>query len=352
MFPHLLLLPVWLYSFAQEHYPQRCLLPCPTYIKPIPLPTTFPTTNATTSFIRPPHATISPIPSPCSAETASPLLTKVPSPAAKTSLSPQDPHPPSPTPFPVLQQRCGTSPCSYGESETTLEASTVTDTIVYTTSVPCYVTTYVSLSITTTSTVYTPSVITSYSTYVSTFTRTITNTQTTTTTAVQISTETNQETQTQFQTQTEIDTQTQTQENTLTDTATQTQVDVNTITVSQAAPSVVIQSSVYTSTTCLTEVYTSFWTSVEGIASAVTESGPTSTILGGPSVELSIGADWTQIGASSNGWSVTVNPTATLAGDGGGFTFSASLKEIELNLDYWICAFFSVAMGVLVLWYW
>ncbi|CAD6583554.1 MAG: hypothetical protein TREMPRED_003592 [Tremellales sp. Tagirdzhanova-0007] len=62
----------------------------------------------------------------------------------------------------TLNARCGTEgPCSFGGTDTTLSASVVTTTILSTTSVPCYTTSYVTDSTTTTSTEYSTEIITS-----------------------------------------------------------------------------------------------------------------------------------------------------------------------------------------------
>jgi hypothetical protein len=62
----------------------------------------------------------------------------------------------------TLLPRCDNPPCSYdpGPAET-LQASVVTSTILSTTSVPCYITTYVTESTTTTETIYSTETITS-----------------------------------------------------------------------------------------------------------------------------------------------------------------------------------------------
>ncbi|WWC64191.1 uncharacterized protein I303_106799 [Kwoniella dejecticola CBS 10117] len=67
------------------------------------------------------------------------------------------------TAAPLLIERCeGEGECTdFGSSETTLQASFVTSTIVQTTSVPCYITTYITDSQTITETVYSTEIITS-----------------------------------------------------------------------------------------------------------------------------------------------------------------------------------------------
>ncbi|WWD06481.1 hypothetical protein V865_004571 [Kwoniella europaea PYCC6329] len=67
---------------------------------------------------------------------------------------------PSPTAAPLVE-RCDEEHCSFGGSESTLQASVVTSTILSTTSVPCYITTYITNSETVTETIYSAEIITS-----------------------------------------------------------------------------------------------------------------------------------------------------------------------------------------------
>lgn len=70
----------------------------------------------------------------------------------------------TPTPTSHTQdvtKRCNDGECTYGGTAQTLTANTVTTTVLSTTSVPCYITTYVTDSTTTTSTVYSTDIITS-----------------------------------------------------------------------------------------------------------------------------------------------------------------------------------------------
>lgn len=60
-----------------------------------------------------------------------------------------------------LMERCESPPCSYGGEAQTPSAQTVTSTIMSTTSVPCYITTYITNSETITSTIYSTETITS-----------------------------------------------------------------------------------------------------------------------------------------------------------------------------------------------
>ncbi|OCF60290.1 hypothetical protein L486_02970 [Kwoniella mangroviensis CBS 10435] len=66
----------------------------------------------------------------------------------------------SPTAAPLVE-RCDEEHCSFGGSESTLQASVVTSTILSTTSVPCYITTYITNSETVTETIYSTEIITS-----------------------------------------------------------------------------------------------------------------------------------------------------------------------------------------------
>ena len=62
---------------------------------------------------------------------------------------------------PDFGKRCEGGDCTYGGTATTLTANTITTTVLSTTSVPCYITTYVTDSTTTTSTFYSTDIITS-----------------------------------------------------------------------------------------------------------------------------------------------------------------------------------------------
>ncbi|WVW79067.1 hypothetical protein I302_101030 [Kwoniella bestiolae CBS 10118] len=65
------------------------------------------------------------------------------------------------TTAPPLIKRCEGDHCTFGGSEPTLQASVVTTTIMSTTSVPCYITTYITNSETITETIYSTEIITS-----------------------------------------------------------------------------------------------------------------------------------------------------------------------------------------------
>ncbi|WWD21027.1 hypothetical protein CI109_105508 [Kwoniella shandongensis] len=83
--------------------------------------------------------------------------------AAAQPAQVSSPHTATPTPTlaPHLLKRCASGDCGGPGGESTLSASVVTTTIVSTTSVPCYITTYVTDSQTITSTVYSTQIITS-----------------------------------------------------------------------------------------------------------------------------------------------------------------------------------------------
>ena len=121
----------------------------------------------------------------------------------------------------TLQARCDSPPCTYGGEANTLTANTVTTTIVSTTSVPCYITTYLTDSTTTTSTVYSTDIITS------------------------------------------------------------TITEKGTVTVVQYQPTPVLMSSTYESVEEITHTSTTFWTETEGSAHAETQTGSVETIGGG-----------------------------------------------------------------------
>lgn len=61
---------------------------------------------------------------------------------------------------PTLAPRCNDGNCEYGNSATTLQAATVTSTIMSVTSVPCYTTVYVTNEKTTTETIYSTETVT------------------------------------------------------------------------------------------------------------------------------------------------------------------------------------------------
>lgn len=133
---------------------------------------------------------------------------------------------PAPTPLSVVDtqdivERCNDGDCTYGGTAATLTANTVTTTIVSTTSVPCYITTYVTDSKTTTATVYSTDVITS------------------------------------------------------------TVTEAGTVTVIEYQPTPILKSSVYTSVIAFTQTATSWWTENQGSAHKETVTGPVQTIGGG-----------------------------------------------------------------------
>jgi len=121
-----------------------------------------------------------------------------------------------------LLPRCDIQPCSYGTGQAeTLQASVVTSTILSTTSVPCYITTYVTDSTTTTETIYS------------------------------------------------------------TETVTSTVTEKGTVYIIKYSPTPVIKSTVYESVIQITQTQTAMWVETEGAYSEETVTGDTSTIAGG-----------------------------------------------------------------------
>jgi hypothetical protein len=124
-------------------------------------------------------------------------------------------------PTKTLQPRCESPPCSYGGEAQTLSASTVTSTILSTTSVPCYITTYVTDSTTTTETIYS------------------------------------------------------------TETVTSTITEEGTIYIIKYSPTPVIKSTVYESVIQITQTQTAMWVETEGAYSEETKTGEVKTVDGG-----------------------------------------------------------------------
>lgn len=130
---------------------------------------------------------------------------------------------PTNKPTASLRARCEGGDCTYGGgTETTLQASVVTTTIVSTTSIPCYITTYVTDSTTTTSTVYS--------------------------------------------TDTKIVTSTLTKE--------------GTVYIYKIKPTPVLMSTTFETTTAITQTLTSFWQTSTGTEYESTVTGETKTING------------------------------------------------------------------------
>jgi len=121
----------------------------------------------------------------------------------------------------ALLARCDDGDCTFGGAAETLKADTVTTTVLSTTSVPCYITTYVTDSTTTTSTVYS------------------------------------------------------------TDTITSTITQEGTVTVIKYQPTPVLKTSTYESVTQITQTATSVWLESQGSAYESTITGDTKTIGGG-----------------------------------------------------------------------
>ncbi|WVF65718.1 hypothetical protein IAT40_000449 [Kwoniella sp. CBS 6097] len=91
---------------------------------------------------------------------ANPILPTAAVTASASPASVTTSHFPAPTTAPLVE-RCEEEHCSYGGEATTLQADVVTSTILSTTSVPCYITTYVTESQTITETIYSTETITS-----------------------------------------------------------------------------------------------------------------------------------------------------------------------------------------------
>jgi len=122
----------------------------------------------------------------------------------------------------TLIPRCDSPPCSYGPGPAeTLQASVVTSTILSTTSVPCYITTYVTESTTTTETIYS------------------------------------------------------------TETITSTVTEKGTVYIIKYSPTPVIKSTVYENVIQITQTQTAMWVETEGSYYEETVTGDTSTIGGG-----------------------------------------------------------------------
>ena len=122
----------------------------------------------------------------------------------------------------ALLPRCDSPPCSYGPGPAeTLQASVVTSTILSTTSVPCYITTYVTESTTTTETIYS------------------------------------------------------------TETITSTVTEKGTVYIIKYSPTPVIKSTVYENVIQITQTQTAMWVETEGSYYEETVTGDTSTIGGG-----------------------------------------------------------------------
>jgi len=121
-----------------------------------------------------------------------------------------------------LLPRCDSPPCEYGPGEAqTLSAAVVTSTILSTTSVPCYITTYVTDSTTTTETIYS------------------------------------------------------------TETVTSTVTEEGTVYIIKYSPTPVVKSTVYESVLQITQTMTAMWVETEGSYSEETKTGDIKTVDGG-----------------------------------------------------------------------
>jgi hypothetical protein len=129
---------------------------------------------------------------------------------------------PAPHPTQNLLPRCDSPPCEYGPGVAqTLSAAVVTSTILSTTSVPCYITTYVTDSTTTTETIYS------------------------------------------------------------TETVTSTITEEGTVYIIKYSPTPVVKSTVYESVLQITQTMTAMWVETEGAYSEETKTGDTKTVDGG-----------------------------------------------------------------------
>ncbi|WVR09193.1 hypothetical protein IAU60_006255 [Kwoniella sp. DSM 27419] len=147
---------------------------------------------------------------------------------------------PSPTLAPVIK-RCDLEPCSFGGQATTLQASVVTSTILSTTSVPCYITTFVTDSKTVTQTVYSTEIITS------------------------------------------------------------TMTKEGTVFIIQYSPTPVLMSTPVTSVMEITNTWWSYWMATEGSAYQVTSKGPEQTLGGGVCDTCNLGSGWSSGSGSGSG---------------------------------------------------
>ncbi len=214
--------------------------------------------------------------------TASALLT-APTPTATPALGPTSLSNPSPT----IAKRCTTTPCGGPGGETTLSPTVVT--VMTTTAVPCYITSWVTNSTTLTSTVWS------------------------------------------------------------TETITSTVSEEGTIYVYYFSPTPMLMSSVYKSVLEITETFTSWWSTEEGSSGASTSTGPTMTISGGSSGNTSsAGYDaHTASPAISNTTSVwnhtqygSASPAVNIhaADDAAGITTIGAKNAVAVGADGWSTA--------------
>jgi hypothetical protein len=194
-----------------------------------------------------------PAPSPSSSDprryVSEPVVT--PPPARRAALPP---YLPGPTAAP-LQPRCDNPPCGGDGPTSVLTAQVVTSTIVSTTSVPCYITTFVTNSVTTTSTVYS------------------------------------------------------------TDTITSTVTEKGTVYVIKYSPTPVLRSTVLQSVVQITQTYTSMWLESTGSAYEETKTGATETVGGG----VGGGGGAVTQGPPVNTCTINGNQCPTAGGGGGGW---------------------------------
>jgi hypothetical protein len=176
----------------------------------------------------------------------------------------------------TLLPRCDNPPCSYGPGPAeTLQASVVTSTILSTTSVPCYITTYVTESTTTTETIYS------------------------------------------------------------TETITSTVTEKGTVYIIKYSPTPVIKSTVYENVIQITQTQTAMWVETEGAYYEETVTGDTSTIDGGTGGGYDHGGEgdkggWKDAGGGS-GYTAPVPAASTgewKDAAGGGYGYSAPASSV------------------------
>ena len=161
----------------------------------------------------------------------------------------------------TLLPRCDNPPCEYGPGPAeTLQASVVTSTILSTTSVPCYITTYVTESTTTTETIYS------------------------------------------------------------TETVTSTVTEEGTVYIIKYSPTPVIKSTVYENVIQITQTQTAMWVETEGAYSEETVTGDTKTVDGGTGGGYDNGGDdgkgeWKDAGGGDGGSKYHAPAPATTTGE-------------------------------------
>ncbi|KAK8843448.1 hypothetical protein IAR55_007105 [Kwoniella newhampshirensis] len=193
-----------------------------------------------------------------SATPAQPLFSSFPTPT------------PAPTPF-DLSERCSNGDCGGPGPESTLSASVVTTTIVSTTSVPCYITTYITDSTTVTSTVYSTEIITS------------------------------------------------------------TVTKEGTVYIIQYSPTPILMSTLVESVTEITNTWWSYWLTSGGSAYQVTSTGQEQSIGGGTQGGYTQGADHNSGVGSGSGWHDHSGGDNGDSGSGSAWTHATANNAMGLN---------------------